>query len=163
MYVPSQWETTLYCNVVCHWLGTCSKWYLTGLLFLWDWLGNVPILWRAYLLWVTTDGLRLAERVSVNVYVMSFPRSILLIHSGIHQDCLPANTFISLYLNLVHPPWMLAQVLSPDFMGSLAVSHFELCCLVRKIIQNHWSPENFDRNISTFVVSTELADGLAPY
>ena len=25
MYVPSQWETTLPCNVISHWLGTCTK------------------------------------------------------------------------------------------------------------------------------------------
>ena len=23
---PSQWETTLHCNVVSHWLGACTKW-----------------------------------------------------------------------------------------------------------------------------------------
>ena len=28
MYVPSQWEMTLHCNVVSHWLGTYSKWSL---------------------------------------------------------------------------------------------------------------------------------------
>ena len=28
VYVPSQWETTLQCNVVSHWLGACTKWSL---------------------------------------------------------------------------------------------------------------------------------------
>ena len=28
VYVPSQWETTLHCNVVSHWLGTYTKWSL---------------------------------------------------------------------------------------------------------------------------------------
>ena len=28
VYVPSQWETTLQCNVVSHWLGTFTKWCL---------------------------------------------------------------------------------------------------------------------------------------
>ena len=28
VYVPSQWEATLQCNVVSHWLGTCTKWSL---------------------------------------------------------------------------------------------------------------------------------------
>ena len=28
VYVPSQWETTLHCNVVSHWLGACTKWAL---------------------------------------------------------------------------------------------------------------------------------------
>ena len=27
-YAASQWETTLQCNVVSHWLGAYSKWYL---------------------------------------------------------------------------------------------------------------------------------------
>ena len=26
VYAPSQWETTLQCNIVSHWLGTCTKW-----------------------------------------------------------------------------------------------------------------------------------------
>ena len=26
MYVPSQWETTLQCNIISHWLGTFTKW-----------------------------------------------------------------------------------------------------------------------------------------
>ena len=26
VYVPSQWETMLHCNVVSHWLGTYTKW-----------------------------------------------------------------------------------------------------------------------------------------
>ena len=26
VYVPSQWETTLHCNVVSHWLGAYTKW-----------------------------------------------------------------------------------------------------------------------------------------
>ena len=26
--LPSQWETTLQCNIVYHWLGTCSEWPL---------------------------------------------------------------------------------------------------------------------------------------
>ena len=25
MYAPSQWETTLQCNVVCYWLGACTE------------------------------------------------------------------------------------------------------------------------------------------
>ena len=28
VYAPSQWETTLQCNVVSHWMGTYSKWSL---------------------------------------------------------------------------------------------------------------------------------------
>ena len=28
MHAPGQWETTLQCNVVSHWLGTCKKWSL---------------------------------------------------------------------------------------------------------------------------------------
>ena len=28
MNVPSQWEMTLHCNVIFHWLGTFMKWYL---------------------------------------------------------------------------------------------------------------------------------------
>ena len=28
VYVPSQWETTLHCNVVSHWLGAYTKWSL---------------------------------------------------------------------------------------------------------------------------------------
>ena len=30
VYVPSQWETTLHCNVVSHWLSTYRKWSLRG-------------------------------------------------------------------------------------------------------------------------------------
>ena len=162
MYVPSQWETTLYCNVVCHWLGTCSKWYRTGLLFLWDWLGNVPILWRAYLLWVTTDGLRLAE---------SFSKRLCNVFSKKHfidpfRDSSRLFTCQHLHL-LVHQ-------LSPStldvgtsfvtrFYGIARSQPFWIVLSGPKIFQNHWSPENFDRIISTFVVSTELADGLAPY
>ena len=26
VHAPSQWETTLQCNVVSHWLGACAKW-----------------------------------------------------------------------------------------------------------------------------------------
>ena len=26
VYAPSQWETTLQCNVVSHWLGACTEW-----------------------------------------------------------------------------------------------------------------------------------------
>ena len=32
MHVPIQWETTLHCNVVSHWLGTYTKWSLLGAL-----------------------------------------------------------------------------------------------------------------------------------
>ena len=28
VYAPSQWETTLHCNVISHWLSTYSKWSL---------------------------------------------------------------------------------------------------------------------------------------
>ena len=28
VYVPSQWETTLHCNIVSHWLGAYTKWSL---------------------------------------------------------------------------------------------------------------------------------------
>ena len=35
LYVPSQWETTLQCNVVSHWLGTYTKWYLHDLVLRW--------------------------------------------------------------------------------------------------------------------------------
>ena len=28
VYTPSQWEATLHCNVVCHWLGAYTKWIL---------------------------------------------------------------------------------------------------------------------------------------
>ena len=28
MHAPSQWGTTLQCNVVSHWLGACTKWFL---------------------------------------------------------------------------------------------------------------------------------------
>ena len=28
VYVPSQWETMLHCNVGSHWLGACTKWSL---------------------------------------------------------------------------------------------------------------------------------------
>ena len=28
VHAPSQWETTLYCNVVSHWLGAYTKWSL---------------------------------------------------------------------------------------------------------------------------------------
>ena len=31
VYVPSQWETMLQCNVVSHWLGACTKWSLCSL------------------------------------------------------------------------------------------------------------------------------------
>ena len=30
MHAPSQWETTLHCNVVSHWFGTYTKWPLLG-------------------------------------------------------------------------------------------------------------------------------------
>ena len=32
VYAPSQWETTLYCNVVSHWLGAYTKWSQTLML-----------------------------------------------------------------------------------------------------------------------------------
>ena len=28
VYVPSQWETMLQCNIVCHWLGAYTNWSL---------------------------------------------------------------------------------------------------------------------------------------
>ena len=31
VHAPSQWETTLHCNVVSHWLGSYTKWSLSGL------------------------------------------------------------------------------------------------------------------------------------
>ena len=31
MYAPSQWETTLQCNVVSHWLGAYAEWSLQAL------------------------------------------------------------------------------------------------------------------------------------
>ena len=33
VYAPIQWETTLHCNVVSHWLGVCSKWFLIYISF----------------------------------------------------------------------------------------------------------------------------------
>ena len=33
VYVPSQWETTLHCNVVSHWLGAYTKWFLLTSIF----------------------------------------------------------------------------------------------------------------------------------
>ena len=32
MYAPSQWVTTLYCNVVSHWQGSYTKWSLHNLI-----------------------------------------------------------------------------------------------------------------------------------
>ena len=29
VYMPSQWEMMLHCNVVSHWLGACTKWSLS--------------------------------------------------------------------------------------------------------------------------------------
>ena len=34
VYAPSQWETTLQCNVVFHWLGTCTGWCLSVVIHL---------------------------------------------------------------------------------------------------------------------------------
>ena len=36
--MPSQWETTLQCNVVSHWLGTFTKWTLTHIHESVDWM-----------------------------------------------------------------------------------------------------------------------------
>ena len=33
VHVPSQWEMTLHCNVVCHWQGAYTKWSLDLYLF----------------------------------------------------------------------------------------------------------------------------------
>ena len=35
---PSQWETTLHCNVVSHWLGAYTKWFLWHNFFLNRWV-----------------------------------------------------------------------------------------------------------------------------
>ena len=32
VHAPSQWETTLLCNVVSHWLGAYSKWWTTAII-----------------------------------------------------------------------------------------------------------------------------------
>ena len=34
---PRQWETTLHCNVVYHWLSTSTKWSLLSCLLRWNW------------------------------------------------------------------------------------------------------------------------------
>ena len=35
VYAPSQWETTLQCNVVSHWLGAYTKWSLLSMCSQW--------------------------------------------------------------------------------------------------------------------------------
>ena len=35
VHVLSQWEMTLHCNVISHWLGTCTKWSLKRWAFVW--------------------------------------------------------------------------------------------------------------------------------
>ena len=39
VHAPSQWETTLHCNVGCHWLGAYTKWFLDQFLGQ-KWPGN---------------------------------------------------------------------------------------------------------------------------
>ena len=41
VYAPSQWEIMLHCNVVSHWLGTCTKWSL-NMLYIW----NCRVVWN---------------------------------------------------------------------------------------------------------------------
>ena len=52
VYAPSQWETTLQCNVVSHWLGAYKKWSLSPWP-MWDYLKIVNELCQAMFLWAT--------------------------------------------------------------------------------------------------------------
>ena len=40
VYMPSQWETMLHCNVVSYWLGPCTKWSLVPMIRATNSLGN---------------------------------------------------------------------------------------------------------------------------
>ena len=47
LYTPSQWKTTLHCNVVSHWLGAYTKWsLLTFWLSTCLWKGCASWLWK---------------------------------------------------------------------------------------------------------------------
>ena len=45
-YAPSQWETTLQCNVVSHWLGAYTKWSLSFMIFIEKSSHTVILTWR---------------------------------------------------------------------------------------------------------------------
>ena len=53
LYAPSQWETTLQCNVVSHWLGALMKWslhrhWLNHILNMHIPFPKVSLIWKAY-------------------------------------------------------------------------------------------------------------------
>ena len=45
VYAPSQWETTLHCNVVSYWLGTYTKWSLH--------IGPIVLMCYQHLRWIS--------------------------------------------------------------------------------------------------------------
>ena len=47
VYAPSQWETTLQCNVVSHWLGAYAKWSLHLTVVGGSWEADTDLRWQA--------------------------------------------------------------------------------------------------------------------
>ena len=63
VYAPSQWQT-LHCNIISHWLGTCTKWSLTS-----EWSPRLLTCLFACVSWFGDDS-----------YCMNLIKHLCLIH-----------------------------------------------------------------------------------
>ena len=106
MYVPSQWEPTLQCNIVSHWLGTYIKW-------------SVNTAWQESIspLKCTSD---------LSVFPAAFHAALLPFRAAISSWCPPLLRWLlavaGLCLHEDTPP--LASAVSQPALGELTCSGY---------------------------------------
>ena len=89
VYVPSQWETTLQCNVVSHWLGTYTEWTLETAVssgWLTEFIGNIPI----HLQYLSFLNAEIVKEIDI-LHYLSIRTNSLILHSQYHGCWWPGD------------------------------------------------------------------------
>ena len=111
-YAPSQWERTLHCNVISHWLGTYSKWsWDTPLICLFH---DNPLIFR------------FVSQVYTRQMILLYIVVVMVIFYVVHVR-------VKMYLKILW--WKIfvlpGQISSEDFDGS--------CHIAVILVLKHWS------------------------
>ena len=140
VYASSQWETTLHCNVVSHWLDTLTKWSLVT-----SSNGAIIALPRGIavlVLYVFNTSLSSQKMITWNKIKHSQPRASVMGNSVIHTDR-QISLFGLLFRRqeVCHSSWALCVVgrdwvywiLLPDFLrfNHLCTWHLELWHIIQ--------------------------------
>ena len=121
MNAPSQWETTLQCNVVSHWLGAFTKWSLTWFII----TGYYIITWHSDK-YMPQIGLWFPKRYPC-ITLMS---DLLSVFSENFGEKWPCQNKLDLIRNLMHMHWICAVTFSISFLDTKVVLLLLLCNVI---------------------------------